>query len=175
MQSILFRLAVSLATFTLGLVLTTFWLGFSAPTLLTPHGPTPAAAPLAPLAPQGSAVAEAPEAAPCESAANPDGRARAGDPAAKPIIGGVLNGKAVSKPAPAYPAAARAAGLSGTVVVWITVDECGRVETASALSGPQLLREASVEAAHKARFTPTRLAGLPVKVAGTLTYNYLLQ
>jgi protein TonB len=166
MQSTLFRLAVSLATFALGVVLTTFWLGFSTPTLLTSHEPAPAPAPLATLALRAPSVAQAPEDAPCASA---------GDPAAKPIIGGVLNGKAVSKPAPVYPVTARAAGVSGTVVVLITVDECGRVESANAISGPELLRGASVEAARKVRFAPTRLSGRPVKVAGTLTYNYLLQ
>ncbi len=92
-----------------------------------------------------------------------------------PISGGVLNGKAISKPAPPYPAVAKAARASGTVVVQITVDESGRVISASAISGHPLLRQAAVQAAHQARFSPTLLSGQPVKVTGTITYNFNLQ
>ncbi len=92
-----------------------------------------------------------------------------------PISGGVLNGKAISKPAPPYPAVAKAARASGVVVVQITVDEGGRVISASAISGHPLLRQAAVQAAHSARFSPTLLSGQPVKVTGTITYNFNLQ
>lgn len=175
MQSSLLRLAVSLAAFALGVALTTVWAGFGARTLLTVNRPTAPTAPRAVIAPQAPVAAEAPS-APCDTASgSPEGRALSGDSLAAPISGGVLNGKAISKPAPAYPAVARAAGVSGTVVVMIVVDECGQVESARAASGHPLLQHASVAAAHQARFAPTRLAGRPVKVSGTVTYNYLLQ
>jgi len=92
-----------------------------------------------------------------------------------PISGGILNGKAISKPAPAYPAAARQAGVSGTVEVAIVIDEDGRVIKAEAISGPDELREAAVEAARLARFSLTRLSGQPVKVSGRLVYNFGLR
>ena len=88
------------------------------------------------------------------------------------ISGGVLNGKAVSKPAPAYPAIAKAARAGGTVVVQITVDEGGQVVSASAVSGHPLLRASAEAAARAARFSPTLLSGRPVKVRGTITYNF---
>jgi protein TonB len=91
------------------------------------------------------------------------------------ISGGVLNGKALSKPAPVYPPIARAAHSSGTVVVQVKVDECGNVVSAKAISGPPLLQQAAVEAAYAWRFTPTLLSGEPVKVIGTITFNFLLQ
>ncbi len=91
------------------------------------------------------------------------------------VAGGVLNGRAVKKPAPEYPPLARGARASGTVVVYIVVDEKGNVETAQAVSGHQLLQATSVEAARKAKFTPTTLCGRPVKVSGVVTYNYVLQ
>lgn len=91
------------------------------------------------------------------------------------VTGGILNGKAVSKPEPAYPTAAKAAGIGGTVAVLVVVDEGGRVESATAVSGPEVLRDAAVEAALAARFSPTRLSGQPVKVSGTITYNFVLQ
>jgi TonB family protein len=91
-----------------------------------------------------------------------------------PISGGVLNGKAISKPAPAYPADAKSAGASGTVTVLIVIAEDGTVESAQAASGHPLLLEAAVKAAQKARFSPTFLSGQPVKVKGVVTYNFVL-
>jgi protein TonB len=92
-----------------------------------------------------------------------------------PISGGVLNGKAISKLAPAYPPIARAAQASGTVVVAVKVDECGNVVSAKAVSGHPLLQQAAVQAAYGWRFSPTRLSGEPVSVTGTITFNFLLQ
>jgi protein TonB len=91
-----------------------------------------------------------------------------------PISGGVLNGKAISKPQPAYPPIAKAARASGTVTVQIVVDESGRVISASAVSGHPLLQQAAVSAARNARFSPTLLSGQPVRVTGVLTYNFVL-
>ena len=91
------------------------------------------------------------------------------------ISGGILNGKAVSKPAPVYPPAAKAAGVGGTVAVQIVVDEAGNVETAEAVSGPALLRDAAETAARRARFSPTLLSGQPLKVSGVVTYNFGLE
>lgn len=91
------------------------------------------------------------------------------------VAGGVLNGKAIEKPAPPYPAEAKAARVSGIVTVSVVLDEEGRVETAEAVSGHPLLRAAAVEAAYRARFSPTKLSGQPVKVSGVVTYNFVLQ
>ncbi|HWS87405.1 MAG TPA: energy transducer TonB [Pyrinomonadaceae bacterium] len=91
------------------------------------------------------------------------------------VQGGILNGKALSKPAPVYPLAAKAAGVAGTVVVRVTLDESGRVQTAEATSGPEMLREAAEEAARKAQFSPTLLSGQPVRVSGDITYNFRLR
>jgi TonB family protein len=87
-----------------------------------------------------------------------------------PISGGILNGKAVSKPNPVKPKEARE--ITGTVTVKILVGEDGKVINAEAIGGPEQLRQAAVEAAYKARFSRTRLSGQPVKVSGTLVYNF---
>ncbi len=92
-----------------------------------------------------------------------------------PISGGVLNGKAVSLPKPAYPPIARAARASGTVTVQVTIDESGNVIAARAVSGHPLLQQSAVQAARQARFTPTKLDGQPVKVTGVITYNFVAQ
>jgi TonB family protein len=90
-----------------------------------------------------------------------------------PVSGGVLNGKAITLPKPAYPAIARSARASGAVVVQVTIDERGDVISARAVSGHPLLQQSAVEAAREAKFTPTLLEGQPVKVTGTLTYNFV--
>jgi TonB family protein len=92
-----------------------------------------------------------------------------------PISAGVLNGKAISKPAPNYPADAKAAGASGIVTVRIVVGEDGTVVSAQPAGGHPLLLAAAVEAAKKARFSPTSLSGRPVKVSGVVTYNFVLR
>jgi len=89
-----------------------------------------------------------------------------------PISGGVLNAKAVTLPKPPYPPAARAVKAAGTVVVQVTIDESGNVISARAVSGHPLLQAAAVAAARSAKFSPTKLAGQPVKVNGVITYQF---
>ena len=96
-------------------------------------------------------------------------------PPRAPISGGVLNGKALSLPKPAYPPIAKQAHASGTVVVQVTISESGSVISAAAMSGHPLLRAAAVAAARGARFSPTKLSGQPVKVTGVITYNFVAQ
>ncbi len=105
--------------------------------------------------------------------ADPDLPPAVGD--GKTISGGVLNGKATSLPKPPYPSVAKAAKASGTVVVQVLIDEDGDVVTARAVSGHPLLKAAAVSAARQAKFTPTKLAGKPVKVSGVITYNFVAE
>ena len=107
----------------------------------------------------------------------------------KEIKGGILNGKATSLPAPEYPSEARATGLEATVTVDVVVDESGTVISAAAkevsklnsggdleenvtASIAQLLRESAEKAALSARFSPTMLSGIPIKVSGSLIYDF---
>lgn len=88
------------------------------------------------------------------------------------ISGGVVNGKATSLPKPAYPAAAKAANIKGSVNVAIVISKSGSVMSASATSGHPLLRPAAVAAARGARFAPTLLSGQAVEVSGVIVYNF---
>ena len=90
----------------------------------------------------------------------------------KPVSGGVLNGKAISLPMPIYPEFARRSHTGGLVEVEVVVDENGKVISARALAGPPSLREASVQAALRAQFSPTKLSGQPVKITGKINYNF---
>jgi TonB family protein len=85
-----------------------------------------------------------------------------------PIAGGMLNGKAIYLPLPEV----QAGQPNGVVLVQILIDEQGTVIDAKAVSGPAGLQAAAVNAARLARFMPTILAGEPVKVSGTLAYNF---
>ena len=89
------------------------------------------------------------------------------------IRGGVLNGKATSLPQPVFPAIARAAHASGIVNVEVLISEGGEVIAAHAVSGHPLLQSAAVTAARQASFSPTRLNGELVRVAGVLVYNFV--
>ncbi|MDT5061193.1 MAG: hypothetical protein QOH63_1652 [Acidobacteriota bacterium] len=93
-------------------------------------------------------------------------------PAQMPLTGGVLNDKAIELPAPKYPVDAKQNRIKGTVKVEVTIDQEGNVVAAEAVEGPKELREAAVEAAKKARFTPTRLHGQLIKVYGVLVYKF---
>lgn len=109
----------------------------------------------------------------------------------KMIRGGVLNGKAISLPKPAYPDDAKKDGAEGPVSVTVTIDEEGTVIEATAATEykvagtvaengePEMrpihpaLREAAESAAKMAKFSPTKLSGQPVKVTGTIVYNFV--
>jgi TonB family protein len=88
--------------------------------------------------------------------------------------GGVLQGSATRRVEPAYPPLAKTAQVSGAVVVEVTVDEEGNVISARAISGHPLLKDSAVNAARGWKFTPTQLSGVPVKVIGTITFNFAL-
>lgn len=89
--------------------------------------------------------------------------------------GGVVNSKAINLVKPVYSSAARAIGAKGQVKVQVTIDEEGRVISASAIDGHPLLRESAVTAARSSRFTPTTLSNQKVKVTGIILYNFIGQ
>jgi hypothetical protein len=88
------------------------------------------------------------------------------------FVAGILNGKTVKIPGPEYPAIARTAKAGGIVRVAVSADENGVILGAQAAEGHPLLRLAAEKAAMKARVTPTLIAGKPVRVVGTLTYEF---
>jgi hypothetical protein len=93
-------------------------------------------------------------------------------PVPKIVSSGVVNGKAISLPKPEYAKAALDTGVSGEIKVQVVIDERGNVASATAISGPELLRDAAVAAALQAKFDPTFLAGKAVKVSGIIVYKF---
>lgn len=86
--------------------------------------------------------------------------------------GGILQGSAIRRAEPQYPPLAKAARISGSVVIEVTVDEEGDVILARSVSGHPLLKTSAENAARGWKFSPTLLEGTPVKVIGTITFNF---
>ena len=164
MQSTLIRLAVALLAFGVGVSATMLWIAYGTPEAKVYKSKSCRLSLNAPLPPPPPSMDAPP---PLPLSPPPPPRA--------PISGGLINGKAISKPHPVYPAAAKAARVSGTVYVHVILDESGRVISAEAVSGHQLLQDVAVEAARGARFSPTLVSGQPVKVSGIISYNFVLQ
>jgi protein TonB len=95
-------------------------------------------------------------------------------PILRPISGGVLNGSATYLPPPMYPETAKRMRTAGVVTVEVVIGENGKVVSANATNGPATLREAAIQAALRARFSPTKLSGQPVKVFGTISDKFSL-
>jgi TonB family protein len=93
----------------------------------------------------------------------------------EPLEGGIVNGKAVSKPQPVYPPQALRANAQGPVTVQILIGETGNVLAACTQGEVNpALKQASEFAAYGARFIPTTVNGKPVKVTGTITYKFVI-
>ncbi len=100
----------------------------------------------------------------------------AAGPAAKPdaklVSGETIGAKAINLPKPIYPETAMKARLYGVVTVQAIIDPSGRVIEAEAISGPQWLKPAALEAAKRARFKPARIAGQPTRSTVTINFNF---
>jgi tetratricopeptide (TPR) repeat protein len=98
------------------------------------------------------------------------------DPSQRPnfISGGVVNGKATNLAQPAYPADAKAVRAGGKVEVQIMIDEKGDVIFACGVnSAHPALIESTEAAAYRSKFAPTILQGRPIRVFGTVIYNFV--
>jgi TonB family protein len=88
---------------------------------------------------------------------------------------GFINGRALALPKPSYPPIARSAHASGAVGVQVVIDETGSVISALAVSGHPLLAPSAVAAARKAKFTPPKFCGEPLRLTGVINYNFVEQ
>ncbi len=133
--------------------------------------PTTTAGTGAPNAPANAPATPQPEAS--KQPAAPDATKPSG-PAQPLEVGAILITKAKERIAPSYPPQARAARVTGSVLVFLTVDEKGEVAEVLRTSGPELLRRAAEDAARRWKFRPTIINGQPVRVAGFINFNFAL-
>ena len=90
----------------------------------------------------------------------------------KMISAGIINGKMTVSVKPSYPEEARLQKVQGTVKVKVVVDEEGKVISAEATEGEQILRKSAEEAAKASQFASIRLSGQPVKYIGIVIYQF---
>lgn len=92
----------------------------------------------------------------------------------KTLSTGLLNTRATRRVVPVYPQIARSAAAEGVVRVYVTIDEQGNVSEVAKSEGPALLRGAAEDAARRWKFSPTAVAGKPVRLMGFIEFNFTL-
>ena len=83
--------------------------------------------------------------------------------------------KLIKKIQPHYPELARRNGIAGLVVISLTIDVQGRVQTLNVVQGPALLTPAAVMAVSQWQYLPTLLNGEAVPVSTAVTVNFTLR
>jgi TonB family protein len=76
---------------------------------------------------------------------------------------------------PVYPEEAKAAGVSGVVILEITVGDFGHVVRAFILRSIPKLDQAALDAVYQWEYEPTLLDGKRVAVVMTVTVNFTLE
>ena len=94
----------------------------------------------------------------------------------KPLVisAGVATGLLIQKNPPIYPAIARSARVSGTVVLEATITTTGTIKNLYTVSGPAMLRQAAVDAVRTWRYKPYTLNNEPVEVQATINVIFNL-
>jgi len=90
------------------------------------------------------------------------------------ISTGVSEGLLLTAIQPVYPALAKATRTQGRVVLEAVISKAGRIESLRAVSGPDMLRRAALEAVEPARYRPYLLNGEPTEVQTTITVVFTL-
>jgi TonB family protein len=86
----------------------------------------------------------------------------------------VVNDEPLSQPTIVYPAEAKAKRIQGTVELEVRVSETGRVVAVRALSGPEELRQAAVDAYRLASYRPLVRGGKAVPAVVTTKVDFSL-
>jgi TonB family protein len=90
------------------------------------------------------------------------------------VSSAVMQGNLLTKVNPIYPAGAKTAGISGTVVLHAIISKDGTIEKLNVVSGPDELQGSAVEAVRQWTYRPYLLNGEPTAVETTITVNYNL-
>jgi protein TonB len=86
----------------------------------------------------------------------------------------IVTGMLIRKTPPVYPPIAIAARVQGTVVLEATISKRGTIENLHAMSGPQMLVEAALDAVSTWVYRPYLLNGQPVEVETTVNVIFTL-
>ena len=91
-----------------------------------------------------------------------------------PISASVAQSNLISAVPPVYPPIAKAARVSGTVVLMALISKTGDIENLRIVSGPPMLQSAALDAVRQWRYRPYLLNGEPVEVATTVNVVFNL-
>jgi len=90
------------------------------------------------------------------------------------ISAGVATGMLIQKTTPTYPPIAKAARVSGTVVIQATISKTGTIENLKVVSGPAMMQQAALDAVRTWRYRPYLLNGEPVEVETEIKLQFRL-
>jgi protein TonB len=90
------------------------------------------------------------------------------------ISAGVAIGNLIQRTQPSYPPIAKAARVSGTVVLQATISKTGTIENLRVVSGPAMLQQAALDAVKSWRYRPYLLNNEPVEVETTVNVIFTL-
>jgi TonB family protein len=90
------------------------------------------------------------------------------------VSSGITSGLLILKRPPVYPSIARAARVSGTVVLAATISKTGTIKNLQVVSGPEMLRESAVDAVRAWRYKPYKLDNRPTEVDTTINVTFSL-
>ena len=90
------------------------------------------------------------------------------------ISSGVMQGQILQKTQPVYPPIAKAAHMQGTVTLHAIISKTGTIESLTAISGPEMLKGAALDAVKSWRYKPYLLNGEPTEVDTTVIVNFNL-
>jgi TonB family protein len=86
----------------------------------------------------------------------------------------LTEGKLLQRVAPVYPPDAKAAGVSGTVVLKAVIGKDGLLNSIRVVSGSSLLQQAAIDCVKQWKYQPYLLGGQPVEVETTLNIGFTL-
>lgn len=138
------------------------------------QGMKPAADTSAPPPTGGISMDMGSSTAPNVFGAKPGPKVTAAAPKVINVSGSVMAGRATSRTAPVYPSFARTARVEGTVVLHANISKAGTIENLGVISGPQMLRQAALDAVKTWRYKPYLLDNEPVEVETTINVTFEL-
>jgi periplasmic protein TonB len=90
------------------------------------------------------------------------------------ISAGVASGMLLQKTLPVYPPIAKAARVSGTVILQATISKEGTITNLHVVGGPAMLQQAAMDAVRTWRYRPYLLNNEPVEVDTTINVVFTL-
>jgi protein TonB len=91
------------------------------------------------------------------------------------VSSSVMAGRAILRTPPVYPSFARSARVEGTVELHAVISAAGTITSLSVINGPNVLRQAALDAVKTWRYKPYLLDNEPVEVETTVNVVFVLR